>query len=123
MRVALVTGTNQSDLLGSLTYHFNTNQRVQRISFQGWTGDSARLLQLMTTTYGFRSHPTHFAGLYLAGNRRSQSGALILRHPDVVRAENPNQQLAVVLEVNNPDGNTSLSQTMQQNVYTASNNR
>ena len=123
MRVALVTGTNRNDLQGSLTYHFDTNQRLQRISFHGWTGDTARLLELMTQTFDLRSQPTHFAGLYVSSNRRGPTGALIMRHPDVVRAENPNQQVAVVLEVNNPQGNFPLSQNMQQILNSAGNNR
>lgn len=123
MRVVLVTGTNQNDLHGSLTYHFDANHRVQRVSFQGWTGDTTRLLRLMTQTYNFRSHPTLYAGLYLTGNRNGQTGALIMRNPDVVRAENPNQKIAVFLEVNNPNGNFVLSQAMQQNVNVASSTR
>lgn len=123
MRVALVTGTNANDLHGSLTYHFDANQRVQRISFQGWTGDTARLVELLSKSFGFQSQPTHFAGLYLSGNQQATQGALIMRHPDVVRAENPNQQVAVVFEVNNPQGNFTLSQNMQQKISSATNNR
>lgn len=123
MRVALVTGTNRNDLQGSLTYYFDANQRVQRISFQGWAGDTARLIELMSKTFDLRSQPTHFAGLYVSSNRRGPTGAMIMRHPDVVRSENPNQQVAVVLEVNNPQGSFPISQNMQQMLNSASNNR
>lgn len=123
MRVALNTGTNVNDVTGSLTYYFDANQRLQRISFQGWVGDTARLVELMTQTFGLRSQPTHFAGLYVSSNRRGPTGALIMRHPDVVRAENPNQQVAVVLEVNNSQGNFPISQNMQQMLNSAGNNR
>lgn len=51
LRVALVTGTNPNDLHGSLTYFFDVNQTVQRISFQGWTGDSTKLLQFLTQKF------------------------------------------------------------------------
>ena len=86
-------------------------------------GDTARLVELMTQTFGLRSQPTHFAGLYVSSNRRGPTGALIMRHPDVVRAENPNQQVAVVLEVNNSQGNFPISQNMQQMLNSAGNNR
>ena len=123
LRVALVTGTNPNDLSGSLTYHFDVNQRLQRISFQGWTGDTARLVDLVTKSYGFRSQPTHFAGFYASGTRRAAKGALILRNPTVVRAGNPNQQVAVVLEVNNPQGSFTLSQSMLEKIKSAVDNR
>ena len=39
-RVALISGTREGDLAGSLTYYFNIQQRLQRITFQGSTGDA-----------------------------------------------------------------------------------
>ena len=47
-RVALVTGTREDDLAGSLTYYFNKHQRCQRITFQGTTGDARKLIAYLT---------------------------------------------------------------------------
>jgi hypothetical protein len=121
MRVALVTGTNASDLHGSLTYHFDRNQRVQRIAFQGWTGETTRLLNLLTQQYQFKRKPTHLAGLYVSANWSAQKGALLMQHPEVIRRENPTQQLGIVLEINNPDSNFALSPQVSGMVRAASN--
>ena len=113
LRVALVTGTNSWDLHGSLTYFFDANQRLQRITFRGWTGDESRLTNLLTQRYGFKTQPTHWAGFYLAQRRRQATGALLMQHPTVIYTENPVQQVALVMEINNPQGNFSLSGDFQ----------
>ena len=107
MRVALVTGTNSWDLHGSLTYYFDANHRVQRITFRGWTGDASRLLQTLEE-HQLRAQPTHWAGLYL-----SKRSGLLLKHPAVIDKRNPVQQLALILEINNPRGNSPLSNDFQ----------
>lgn len=113
MRVALVTGTNASDMHGSLTYHFDAQQRVQRISFQGWAGETGRLVQLLTRVYEFKAQPSHLAGIYVAQNWRRKTGALLMQHPNVIRADNPNQQVAILLEINHPEGRRTLSPSIQ----------
>ena len=107
MRVALVTGTNSWDLHGSLTYYFDANHRVQRITFRGWTGDASRLLQTLQQ-HQLRARPTHWAGLYL-----SKRSGLLMKHPAIIDKSNPVQQLALILEINNPKGNSPLSNDFQ----------
>ncbi len=104
MRVALVTGTNSWDLHGSLTYYFDANHRVQRITYRGWTGDASRLLQTLQQSHQLQPRPTHWAGLFL-----SKRSGLLMKHPAVIEKSNPVQQLALILEINNPRGNTPLS--------------
>ncbi|MDO4551645.1 MAG: hypothetical protein Q4C96_10395 [Planctomycetia bacterium] len=43
-RVPLVTGPDKSDLVGSLTYYFNAHLEVEKITFEGYTGDLQRLI-------------------------------------------------------------------------------
>lgn len=109
LRVALVTGTNSWDLHGSLTYYFDANHRVQRITYRGWTGDPSQLLQILQQSHQLRAQPTHWAGLYLA----KRSG-LLMKRPAVIDRKNPVQQLALILELNNPRGNTALSNDFQR---------
>ena len=112
LRVALVTGTSTSDLHGSLTYYFDVNQRAQRITFHGWTGDSSRLVNLLTSKYGMKSQPTHFAGAYASQNQRGAlTGGLLLQYPPVITRENPVEQVALVMEINHPEGSFQLSQS------------
>ncbi len=50
-RVPLVTGTAQHDLAGSLTYYFNAEQKLQKITFIGTTGNPQPLIGLLTTRF------------------------------------------------------------------------
>ncbi|MDO4575188.1 MAG: hypothetical protein Q4D98_08245 [Planctomycetia bacterium] len=43
-RVPLCTGTSKSDLVGNLTYYFDRNLDVEKITFEGYTGDLDRLI-------------------------------------------------------------------------------
>lgn len=108
MRVAVVTGTNSWDLHGSLTYYFDANHRVQRVTFRGWTGDASRLVQTLQQSHQLRATPTHWAGLYL-----SKRSGLLMKHPAVIDKNNPVQQLAIIMEINNPSGKTPLSNDFQ----------
>ena len=109
LRVPLVTGVNPADLHGSLTYYFDANQHVQRIGFRGWTGDATRLVDLLIKQYDFKAQQTHMSGLYLAKSWRKVTGALLLQHPTIIRADTPNKQVAVSFEINKPDGPFILS--------------
>lgn len=109
-RVALVTGTNSWDLHGSLTYYFDANQRCQRVTFRGWSGDAAKLIDLLQKNHGFVSQPTSEAGFYVAKKRRTVTGGLLMKNPTVMYAENKVQQVALVLEINAPDSNLGLSE-------------
>lgn len=112
LRVPVVTGTNTWDLHGSLTYYFDVNQRAQRITFRGWTGDSSRLVNLLTSQFGLKAQPTHWAGAYAAQNSRGvPTAGLLMQHPAVITRENPVQQVAMVMELNHPQGSFQLSQS------------
>ena len=56
LRVPLVTGTMASDLLGSLTYYFDRQQRVRRITLHGHTGDERMLVTLRDRLTPQRQH-------------------------------------------------------------------
>lgn len=117
LRVALVTGVNSQDLFGSLTYYFDNNQVPQKITFRGWTGDPVNLINLVTQKFSFAKQPTSSAGLYVAKSWRKTTGALYLQHPNVVRAENPTQQMAILLEVNNPNGPYELTHEVSSMIF------
>lgn len=118
MRVSLVTGVNAQDLFGSLTYYFDTRQTVQKITFQGWSGDPSALVNLMSSSYGFKNQPTSAAGLYVAKKfGRSPTGVLYMQHANVMRSSNPTQKVAIMLEVNNPNGPYKLSEEVSATVF------
>ena len=109
LRTALVTGTNSWDLHGSQTYYFDTNHRLQRITFRGWVGDSARLLDMATKHFGLKPEPTHWAGLYLGNFGGKLTGGLIMKDPDVIDQSNQLQRSAVLMEINQPSGKFEIS--------------
>ena len=109
LRVALVTGTNSWDLHGSLTYYFAANQQLQRITFRGWAGDSSRFVNLLTSKFNFQAQATHTAGFYLSQANGKPTGGLLLKHPAVIYTDNPVQQVALVMEMNHPNGPFQLS--------------
>ncbi len=107
LRVPIVTGIGPHDLAGSLTYYFGRRQVLQRIAFDGYTGDPAPLTSIMEQKYGLQAEPWLGAGLYLArgGEDRQQLiSVLRIRHATVVRSENPRQRFRVEFELNRPDG-------------------
>lgn len=115
-RVPLVTGTQQDDLAGSLTYYFDKQHRMQRIAFQGSTGDPRKLVAFVTHYYELRPEPTLGAGLYLAKWNGVPKSVLRVRHEPVVLANAPLRRFQVDLELNRPDPNYRLSPEMQQSL-------
>lgn len=113
-RVPLVTGTEVTDLHGSLTYYFDGTHQVQRIEFYGFTGDVSRLVDLMTNQFGMQAHPTHAAGLYTRDYHGRPVSALRVINASVVRADQPNQQLQVMIELNSNQGRYQMSQRFQR---------
>jgi uncharacterized protein DUF6690 len=103
-RVPLVTGTAADDLAGSLTYYFNHQRRLQRITFAGTTGDYRRLLQLLTAHYGFVSRPTNTPNVILFEVPSSGTAAsyMWIRTMDVVRADQPLSRFQVTLVLERP---------------------
>ncbi len=109
MRVPLVTGSQPSDLTGSLPYFFDDRHQVQRISFQGWTGDASRLTQMLVEEYGFKAQKTHNAGLYLKKKNWKNHSLLRLDHIPYATQAEPQKQMFVYLEMNHPKSSLPLS--------------
>ncbi|MGE0610015.1 MAG: DUF6690 family protein [Pirellulales bacterium] len=78
-RVALVTGTADYDLAGSLTYLFNTDQKLQRITFVGYTGNALPLATLAERKYNLQRQSTDDPGLQLYQLQRSGEAVSELR--------------------------------------------
>jgi hypothetical protein len=64
-RVTLVSGTTQSDIAGALTYYFDAKQQLQRITFNGTTGDARRLVQFLGATHHFERRLLEDPSVYL----------------------------------------------------------
>ena len=102
LRVALVTGSQTDDVAGSLTYYFDKQHAVQRITLHGTTGDPRRLVQFVTETYKLTPQPTLDAGLYVAHWNGQPTSALRVFHAPIVRADQSLSRYEVQLEINRP---------------------
>jgi len=104
-RVPLVTGTAETDLAGSLTYYFNAQQEVQRINFQGTTGDPRKLIGFLTARYKFTRRLTNDPGLFIyevtdLGGR--PVSLLKIQSSPVVKSSEPNRRFDVDLVIERP---------------------
>ena len=109
MRVPVVTGTSVDDLAGSLTYYFNRFQQLQRLSFEGYTGDERKLVGVVTQYYGLQAEPTLDAGMYVARWNGQPSSLLRVVRAPIMTRDSPHSQLHVLLELNRPSMDFGLS--------------
>lgn len=107
LRVPLVTGPKNDDLAGSLTYYFDKKHVVQRIAFQGNTGDERRLVGFLTQYYSMKPVPTLGAGLYMTKVHGKPLSTLHLTWPPVVAMDKPTDRCEIVLELNRADAGAS----------------
>ncbi len=103
-RVPLVTGTSEADLAGALTYYFNPQQQVERITFQGATGDTRRLVALLASRFGFQRETTEDASLFLyqVKEDRKVISELRIKPSRIVRNDAPHSRFEVALRIQRP---------------------
>lgn len=109
MRVPLVTGTQEWDLQGSLTYYFDSNKKLRRILFRGWTGDPSALTFFAVDHLGFKRKKANTDGLYIQTQLFQQIGLLRIDHPSIQSQNHPGQRMTVVFEINDPKSTLRLS--------------
>jgi hypothetical protein len=102
-RVPVVTGKQPSDLSGALTYYFDANDVVQRISFLGSTYDEKRLVEFMTNKYQLKKEPALGPDLYgVRWSGKMRSALVIDFDPNTPRGQAP--KMLVRFELNRPRG-------------------
>jgi hypothetical protein len=103
-RVALITGTADSDLAGSLTYYFNKKNQIDRIIFHGTGGDPRPLVALVTGRYELKKQKSDDPSLTLFQRKwfgKSMS-ELRIRPAAVVRSEAPQARYEIELAIRRP---------------------
>ena len=112
IRVPLITGTSVGDLAGSLSYYFNSQNRLQRISLRGRTGDPTQIVNLVVQRFGFRPQPPKIPGeqLYQVIHHEKIKSELRIRPEPVLLASSPHKSYSVVLELEDPTSNRYLAQ-------------
>lgn len=109
MRVAVVTGPEISDLAGSMTYYFDEQDQLQRISLQGFTGDASRLIAHCEQGYKLEKQASLDAGMYIAQWNGMPTSVLHVARAPIIRADSPRTQYYVTLEINRPSARMQLS--------------
>jgi hypothetical protein len=104
-RVPLVTGTKDTDIAGSLTYYFNAQQKVQRITFDGTTGNATNLVRMLTSKYGFVRRLTNNPGIFIFefthADGRTKS-LLTITSAATIKASDPYRRFKVQLRLEKP---------------------
>ena len=102
LRVALVSGTQPTDIAGSLTYYFDQRHQLQRITFTGLTGDESRVITHLMNKFGLRPQPTVAAGLYTASAGPGKTSQAQVNHLPVVHNGATNARAEVAIEIFRP---------------------
>lgn len=102
LRVPIVTGIRADDVAGTLTFYFDNMDRLQRLTFHGFTGDKRRFSQIMVSHYGMKREPTLEAGVYTKRWNGLPVNFMRLAHAPVVYSDAVHQKYTVFLELNQP---------------------
>jgi hypothetical protein len=103
LRVPLVSGTEASDVAGSLTYYFDQQHQLQRLTLLGVTGDESRLVALACGQFGLRPTQTLERGLYYGGDVNEPTSSLRVANLPVVKAESATARVQVALDLRRAD--------------------
>ena len=96
-RVPLVTGKKEDDLAGALTYYYDKDQVIQKMTFRGLTGDPRRLVHFVTNQYKLEREIVDDPALqvYRLKGTGIKPSALTIRPARVVRADAPRERFDV----------------------------
>lgn len=119
LRVPFMTGTNPYDIVGSLTYYFDAQQKIQRISLDGVMGDDRQLVGFVTQVYKLKPEPQAGVGIYSTRWNGARISALWVRRMPVVHPGNGGQQYEFALELNRAGNYHGLSQRLEQRLQNA----
>ena len=103
LRVPIVTGTRADDLAGTLTYYFDKQGKLQRLTIHGFTGHPAKLAGTMMQHYGLQNEPSLEAGVYTRRWNGLPVHFLRMTHAPVVYSDAVHQKYTVFLELNQPN--------------------
>ncbi|MFN9182660.1 MAG: DUF6690 family protein [Planctomycetota bacterium] len=119
MRVAFVSGVNTTDIHGSLTFYFDAGKVLQRIGFRGWTGDPTAIAGLVQNAYQMQPKRSNLSGCYTSSSWGRTKGVMLLKPPAVIRAELPQQRMAILLDLVNPNGTAQVSEEAARHLQEA----
>ncbi len=107
VRVPIVTGTQITDIAGTISYYFDVNGQLQKIRLHGTTADTTPLVQLGMSSYGMQRRAPRTAGdqLYQAAEGEQVRSEFSTRPSSVLWSTQPHSSFKVDLELNRAGGN------------------
>ncbi len=110
VRIPLVTGTQLTDIAGSLTYFFDPSGRVQKITFKGNTGDTSQIVMLAMHRYGLQPQASLVAGEQLFQIKRGSDvmSELRTRPSAVLWSSSPHDSFTVDFQLQSPSATSPL---------------
>jgi len=109
IRVPLVAGYELDGVAGTLTYYFDGNSQVQRITISGYTGDYEPTAGLLQHRFGLRQYASVGTALYLAYWEGRPIGMLRIEEAALAETDKPETRYRVEIELNLPRPGASLS--------------
>ena len=96
-RVPLVTGKREDDLAGALTYYYDKNQVIQKMTFRGVTGDPRRLVHFGTSQCELEREIVDDPAMqvYRTKGVGKKASELTVRPAKVIRADAPRERYEV----------------------------
>lgn len=119
LRVPVITGTGPEDAVGSLTYYFDAQRRVQRIFVEGVIGEDRRIVSVVTGRFHLKPEPKPGVGLYVSRWNGKPISALWIRRLPVVHTRDGAARHEFSLELNRPDNYHGLSSRLKQRIENA----
>jgi hypothetical protein len=97
-----------------MSYYFDSGQQLQRIVFQGTTGDPTAVVRLLASQYGMAVEPALNGACYVARSKDQITSMVRVRNVPLVRHNQPHQRYGLLIELNRPGGSTKLSESHVQ---------
>ena len=97
-----MTGTQFDDLAGSLTYYFDSQHQLRRITFHGVTGDERKLVAFVSQVYDMQPDSELAGSLHVARWNGQPTSVLRIALAPIIRSQRPHSRLEILLELNRP---------------------
>lgn len=114
LRVPFVSGTQPTDIAGSLTYFFDSQQALRRIQLIGRCGDPSILVNLMLQYYHLQAEPSLGGHLYTSRWNNRVTSVMQLTPAPVIYSHDVHSRYEIFLELNQPTVDYALTAEAEQ---------
>ena len=114
LRVPFVSGTQSTDVAGSLTYYFDPQQSLRRIQLLGTTGDPTVLVNLMLQYYHLQAEQSLGSHLYTSRWNNRVTSLMQLTPAPVIYSQDTHARYQIFLELNQPMADYAITPEAEQ---------